>query len=362
MNNDKMETSVVGVLPRFFYFLRFNFYFSTFLRHFTPNINIDNLPMNKRTLGNTNLSITTLGFGAWAAGGPGWEFSWGPQDDRDSIAAMHRAIDLGVNWIDTAAVYGLGHSEEVVAKALKGMAERPYIFTKCAQIWDEKGKIIHSINAASVRKECESSLRRLQVETIDLYQIHWPIPDEEIEEGWRTLVDLKREGKVRYIGVSNFTVAQLERAARVAPVSSLQPPYSLARPEVEKEILPYCEKHGIGVIVYAPMMSGLLTGTFTKERMNALAAEDHRHKNPQFHEPRLSRNLLLVEELRRIGKRHGASPGEVAIAWTLRLSAVTGAIVGGRSPAQVEGTIRAATLRLEPDDFSALEAFQTQHP
>ncbi len=318
--------------------------------------------MNKRTLGNTDLSITPLGFGSWAAGGEGWEFSWGPQDDRDSVAAIHRALDHGVNWIDTAAVYGLGHSEEVVAKALKGISERPYVFTKCAQIWDEQGKVIHSIEAESVRKECENSLRRLQTETIDLYQIHWPIPDEEVEEGWQTLVDLKREGKVRHIGVSNFDVAQLERAARIAPVSSLQPPYSLAQPEVEKEILPYCQKHGIGVIVYAPMMSGLLTGTFTRERMGELSAEDHRHKNRQFHEPRLTRNLLLVEELRRIGKRYGVLPGEVAIAWTLRLRAVTGAIVGGRSAAQVDGIIGAATLRLEGEDLNALQKFLAEHP
>jgi aryl-alcohol dehydrogenase-like predicted oxidoreductase len=314
--------------------------------------------MEKRTLGNSDLKITRVGFGAWALGGSGWEFAWGPQDDVDSIAAIHRALELGVNWIDTAAVYGLGHSEEVVARALKEWrGTRPYVFTKCVLRWNEKGKIWKELSASSIRRECEDSLRRLQVETIDLYQMHWP-PDEGkpgLEEAWQTLAALKAEGKVRWIGVSNFNAAQIQRAEKIAPVTSLQPPYSIIRRQVEAETLPYCEKQGIGVISYAPMASGLLTGAMTRERAAALPADDFRSRNPEFREPRLSKNLELVDRLRQVGARHKRTPGEVAIAWTLRLPAITGAIVGARNGKQSEGVMRAGELKLTRDEIAEVE-------
>jgi len=313
--------------------------------------------MQTRRLGTTGLSITPLGFGSWAVGGGGWQFGWGSQDDRESIAAIHRALDLGINWIDTAAVYGLGHSEEVVGRAIKGLAERPYIFTKCSMAWDENGKISHSLKRESIRREVEDSLRRLQVDVIDLYQIHWPDPDIDIEEGWSTLAELRREGKVRYIGASNFGVEQLRRAMKIDRVDSLQPPYSLIHPGVEDEVLPFCERNGIGVIVYSPMMSGLLSGRMTQERISNFPEDDWRKNNPEFREPRLSRNLWLAELLKNIGRHHGLSAGEVAIAWTLRLSAVTGAIVGGRSPAQVEGIVGAANFRLSEDEIDGIDRF-----
>jgi aryl-alcohol dehydrogenase-like predicted oxidoreductase len=268
--------------------------------------------MQTKQLGNSDLYITPVGYGAWAIGGGGWEFGWGSQDDQDSIAAIHRALDLGINWIDTAAIYGLGHSEEVVAKALKGRSDRPYIFTKCSLIWNEKGEIGRSMKATSIRREVEASLHRLQIDVIDLYQIHWPVSDEEIEEGWGTLAELKAEGKVRYIGVSNFNVAQMRRALAIAPITSLQPPYSLIKRDVEDEILPFCQEQHIGVIVYAPMQSGLLTGAMTPERVATMPENDWRKRNPEFQEPRLSRNLKLVELLQQIGQKHRRSPGEVA--------------------------------------------------
>lgn len=313
--------------------------------------------MQTKRLGNSDLFITPIGFGSWAVGGGGWVFGWGNQDDTESIAAIRRALDLGMNWIDTAAVYGLGHSEEIVAKAVEGLSERPYIFTKCSLVWDGEGNITHSLKRDSIRKEVEESLKRLRVEAIDLYQIHWPDPDPEIEEGWTTLAELKREGKVRYIGVSNFDVAQMKRAQAIAPIDSLQPPYSLIHPEVEDEVLPFCEANNIGVIVYSPMMSGLLSGRMTRERIAAFPEDDWRSKSEDFQEPRLSRNLELAELLRDIGSRHGRSAGEVAIAWTLRLSAVTGAIVGGRGPEQVEGIIGAGTFRLSDAEIAEIDAF-----
>jgi len=313
--------------------------------------------MHKRRLGNSDLEITPLGIGAWAMGGGGWAFAWGPQDDPESIAAIHAALDHGINWIDTAAVYGLGHSEEVVAQALKGRAERPYIFTKCSMVWDDQGNISHSLKRDSIRREVEDSLRRLQVETIDLYQIHWPDPATEIEEGWSALSELKREGKVRYIGVSNFNVNQLQRAMAIDRVDSLQPPYSLIHPDVDDEILPFCESNGIGVIVYSPMMSGLLTGKMTRERINNFPEDDWRKHNPEFQEPRLYRNLWLAELLKNIGRHHGLSAGEIAIAWTLRLSAVTGAIVGGRNPEQVDGIVGAADFRLSDEEIDGIDRF-----
>ena len=311
--------------------------------------------MEKRLLGNSDLNITRIGVGAWAMGGGGWTWSWGPQDDQKSIAAIHEALDRGVNWIDTAAVYGLGHSEEVVARALHGRSNKPYIFTKCERVWDDRGQIGGSLKADSIRRECESSLRRLKIDVIDLYQIHWPEPDQDIEEGWTEMARLEEEGKVRYIGVSNFNVNQLRRAQAIAPVTSLQPPYSLVARDVEDEILPYCRRNNIGVIVYSPMYSGLLTGAITKKRVAEFSADDWRRRDAQFQEPNLSRNLQLVEGLRGIGNQHGRTPGEIAIAWTLQNPAVTGAIVGVRSPEQVRGIVGAADLKLSPAELERID-------
>jgi aryl-alcohol dehydrogenase-like predicted oxidoreductase len=308
-----------------------------------------------RQLGNSDMQITSIGVGAWAMGGGDWQFSWGAQDDQDSIDAIYRALDRGVNWIDTAAVYGLGHSEEVVGRALAGRANRPYVFTKCARVWDENRVISSRIKADSIRNECEASLRRLKVDVIDLYQMHWPDPDEDIEEGWEAMAKLKEEGKVRHIGVSNFSVSQMERAMKIAPITSLQPPYSLLRRDIEAEILPFCHKHNIGVIVYSPMQAGLLSGTMTKERVANLDPGDWRTKNAHFQEPNLSRNLAAADVLKEIGARHGRSAGEVAVAWTLRLPAVTAAIVGFRSPQQVDGIIGALTFRLTDDEIAEIE-------
>lgn len=314
--------------------------------------------MDTRKLGNSDLKITPVGFGAWAIGGSGWEFAWGPQDDNDSIAAIHRALELGVNWIDTAAAYGLGHSEEVVAGALgEWRGPRPYVFTKCSLAWDAKGNIRKEFSPASIRRECEDSLRRLHVETIDLYQLHWPPEDSgpALEEGWGTLAALKKEGKVRWIGVCNYNAAQIQRAEEIAPVTSLQPPYSLIRRQIEAETLPYCESRGIGVISYAPMASGLLTGAMNHERAAALPPDDFRTRNPEFREPRLTKNIELVERLRQVGARHGRGPGEVAIAWTLRRPVITGAIVGARNARQVEGVMRASELKLTAAEIAEIE-------
>jgi aryl-alcohol dehydrogenase-like predicted oxidoreductase len=317
--------------------------------------------MQRRRLGTTDLDITPIGFGAWALGGGGWASGWGPQDDAESISAIHRALDLGINWIDTAAVYGLGHSEEIVAAALAGRPDKPYVFTKCSLVWDETRRISHSLKAASVRREAEASLRRLGVDCIDLYQIHSPAlpsngPSPDVEEGWQTLIDLQHEGKVRHIGVSNFDVARLERAAALAPVASLQPPYSMLRRGIEQEILPYCGRHNIGVIAYSPMASGLLSGAMTRERIATMPPDDWRKtQNREFQEPRLTRNLRLVERLRDIGNRYGRSPGEVAIAWTLRHPNVTAAIVGARSAAQVDGFIGAADFRLSLGELEEID-------
>jgi aryl-alcohol dehydrogenase-like predicted oxidoreductase len=313
--------------------------------------------MEKRKLGNSDMHITPIGIGAWAMGGGGWAFAWGPQDDSESISAIHAALDKGLNWIDTAAVYGLGHAEEVVGRAVEGRSNRPYIFTKCERTWNEKGEISKVLRRDSIRRECEQSLRRLRVDVIDLYQIHWPEPDEDIEEGWSALAELQREGKVRRIGVSNFNVQQMKRCARIAPVTSLQPPYSIISPEVEQEILPYCLANNMGVIVYSPMKSGLLTGAMTRERIAAMPPDDFRRRTPAFNEPALTRNLQIAEVLREIGARHGRTAGEVAIAWTLRHPAVTGAIVGMRSAKQVEGVIGAAEFRLSPEEVNEVEHF-----
>jgi aryl-alcohol dehydrogenase-like predicted oxidoreductase len=312
--------------------------------------------METRFLGNSDLAITPIGIGAWAIGGGGWNGSMGPQNDSDSIPAIHSALDRGLNWIDTAALYGLGHSEEMVARAIRGRSPKPYVFTKCERIWDKNRNIGACLKAKSVRRECEESLRRLKIDAIDLYQIHWPEPDGDIEEGWTELARLKEEGKVRWIGVSNFSVDQMRRAQAIAPITSLQPPYAVVRRETEHEILPFCLSQNIGVIVYSPMYAGLLTGAMTKERVANFLPEDWRHNLPGFQEPALSCNLQIVEHLREMGKRHGRSPGEVAIAWTLNHPAVTGAIVGFRSAQQVAGIIGAAEFRLNPTELSEIEA------
>ncbi len=317
--------------------------------------------MKTRQLGNSELQITPIGFGSWAVGGGGYQFGWGPQDDEQSIAAINHALDLGINWIDTAAVYGLGHAEEVVARALKGRSERPYIFTKCERVWNERGEVTGSLKAQSIRRECENSLRRLQVDVIDLYQVHWPEPDSDIEEGWSAMAELKQEGKVRYIGVSNFNVSQMRRAMEIAPISSLQPPFSLIKRDIEKDILPFCQEHNIGVIVYSPMASGLLTGSMTRERIANLPEDDWRKRNAEFQEPRLSRNLELVEKLNEIAFVHNVTPGVVAIAWTLQHPGVTGAIVGARRPEQVDGIIPSAEFRLTDSEAAQIEEFLKEH-
>jgi aryl-alcohol dehydrogenase-like predicted oxidoreductase len=310
-----------------------------------------------RTLGNSDLQLTPIGFGAWAIGGGNWDFGWGPQDDNESIAAIHRALDLGVNWIDTAAIYGLGRSEEVVARALKTTSHKPMVFTKCAMRWHSDRSIYRSLKAASLAEELEASLRRLGVETIDLYQIHWPIPDPEIEEGWEALARFRKQGKVRWIGVSNFSVEQMKRIQKIAPITSLQPPYSLLRRAVEDEILLFTQANGIGVINYSPMVSGLLTGKMTAERIAALPTDDWRRRSPEFNQPKLNHNLQLVELLREIGDGHGVSPGVVAVAWTLNHPAITAAIVGGRSAQQVEGLAPALEFRLTAEEYARINAF-----
>ncbi|MDE3189072.1 MAG: aldo/keto reductase [Acidobacteriota bacterium] len=315
-----------------------------------------------RTLGNSDLQLTPIGFGAWAIGGGNWEFAWGPQDDNESVAAIHRALDLGVNWIDTAAIYGLGHSEEIVARALKTTSHKPLVFTKCSMRWHPDRSIYRSLKAASLAEELEGSLRRLGVDTIDLYQIHWPNPDEEIEEGWETLARFREQGKIRWIGVSNFTVEQMKRAQKIAPITSLQPPYSMLRRAIEEEVLPFALANGIGVINYSPMVSGLLTGRMTAERVAAFPADDWRRRAVEFNEPRFSRNMRLVEVLRAIGSEHGVGPGVVAVAWTLHHPAITAAIVGGRSAQQVDGVAPALHFRLTVEEYARINAFLAENP
>jgi aryl-alcohol dehydrogenase-like predicted oxidoreductase len=306
-------------------------------------------------LGGTGLEITRVGFGAWAIGGNGWEFGWGAQDDEDSIAAINRALDLGVNWIDTAAVYGFGRSEEVVGRALEGRSERPYVFTKASLLDGGGGIVIHNLERDSIRREVEASLTRLGVDAIDLYQIHWPDPDPDIEKGWRALAELKEEGLVRHIGVSNFDVEQLQRVEAIAPVETLQPPYSLVDRDVEREILPFAEVEGIGVIAYSPMGSGLLTGKMTRERIASLPDDDFRRRDPRFLEPYLTEYLALVERLETVAERHDTTPGAVAVAWALRNPAVNGAIVGFRRADQVDPLVLAGDLELGDDDLAVID-------
>lgn len=312
--------------------------------------------MHTKQLGNTDLQFTRVGLGTWAMGGGDWAFSWGTQDDQQSIQAIHRALDLGINWIDTAPVYGLGHCEEVVGQALRGLRQRPLIATKCERCWDEQRQIRPCLKRHSIRAEVEASLRRLGIDVIDLYQIHWPQPDEDLEEGWETIAELIRAGKVRYAGVSNFSLAQLQRLQPIHPVASLQPPYSLLVRGVETELLPYCAAQKIGVIAYSPMQKGLLTGKITREWVEQLPTDDHRRRDPQFQEPRLAANLALVDGLRRVAERHQQTPAQLAIAWVLRRTEVTAAIVGARKPSQIEETIGAGDWELAPDDLAEIDA------
>jgi aryl-alcohol dehydrogenase-like predicted oxidoreductase len=312
--------------------------------------------LNTTELGSTGMEITRVGFGAWAIGGGGWEFGWGPQQEGESVAAIHRALELGVNWIDTAAAYGFGHSEQMVGRALEGLDERPYVFTKCSLLDDGTRRVRHSLKRDSVLREAEASLKRLGLDAIDLYQIHWPDPEEDIEEGWSALAELKEQGLVRHIGVSNFDVAQMRRIQSIAPVETLQPLYSLIDRGVEDEILPFTEREGIGVIAYSPMGSGLLTGAMTRERIGQMPADDWRARDPRFNEPQLSRNLALAARLRVVAGRHGVTPGAVAVAWTLRNPAVDGAITGFRRPAQVDPVVAGANLELTAEDMNEIEA------
>jgi aryl-alcohol dehydrogenase-like predicted oxidoreductase len=312
--------------------------------------------MIKKTLGKSNLEITRIGLGAWAIGGP-WQWGWSDQDDIDSIKTIHKALDMGINWIDTAAIYGLGHSEEIVGKAIKDLPIKPLIFTKCGLIWDSDKNISNSLKKESIEKEINDSLRRLDIDIIDLYQIHWPNPNQEIEEAWETLAELKEKQKVRYIGTSNFSVQQIKRAEQIHPITSNQPPYSLLNRYVEKNVLPYCEQNNIGTINYSPMAAGLLSGKMTRERVDNLPSDDWRNNNNDFKEPALSKNLSLVEILKEIGNEHSFTAGEVAIAWTLLNPAVTGAIVGMRRPDQVEGVIKSGEIELTNENVKTLEDF-----
>jgi aryl-alcohol dehydrogenase-like predicted oxidoreductase len=305
-------------------------------------------------LGDTGLEITRIGFGAWAIGGGGWEFGWGPQQDEESIAAIQHALEQGVNWIDTAAAYGFGRSEEVVGKAISGLPRKPLVFTKCSLLEGPGRKVVHSLKRDSVLREAEASLTRLGVDAIDLYQIHWPNPAQDIEEGWSALAELKERGLVRHIGVSNFSEEQLARISQIAPVETLQPEYSLIERDVEAELLPYAERENIGVIVYSPMGSGLLTGSMTRDRIARMPEDDWRKQAPEFNEPALSENLALVGRLAKVAERRGVTPGAVAIAWTLRNPAVDGAIVGFRNPAQVDPLLPAAGLTLTGEDVAEI--------
>jgi len=312
--------------------------------------------MNTRKLGRTDLNLSNIGLGTWAIGGSGWKFSWGPQDDRESISAIRRALELGINWIDTAAVYGLGHSEEIVGKAIRGLRDKPIIATKCGRLGDRKGNLFGRLKKESIRSEVEASLKRLNIEVIDLYQIHWPQPEEDIEEAWTTLGDLIKEGKIRYAGVSNFNIKQLKRVQPIHLVASFQPPYSMLERGIEGKILQYCSANNIGVIVYSPMQKGLLTGKFTRERVQNLSQDDHRRRDPRFQEPQLSANLKLVEDLRLIAEKSGRTVAQLAIAWVLRHPEVTAAIVGARRPSQIEETVVAGDWVLSKEDVAAIEA------
>jgi len=320
------------------------------------------LLMRKRQLGWTDLHLTTIGLGTWALGGGEWEWGWGPQDDRESIVTIRRALDLGINWIDTAAVYGLGRSEEVIGKALRLIDERPIIATKCSLVWGEDRVVINSLKKKSVKEEVEASLKRLGVEIIDLYQIHWPNPEEEIEEGWGAIADLVKEGKIRYAGVSNFKIEQLKRIQPIHRVASLQPPYSMLRRGIEDETLAYCAEHDIGVIVYSPMQKGILTDKFSREWALGLPESDHRARDSRFQEPMLSVNVEFVEGLREMAKEKGRTIAQLAIAWTLRRPEVTAAIVGARKPYQIEETVQAGEWELTEEEIERIAELLDKRP
>ncbi len=310
--------------------------------------------MQKRQLGTTDMELTTVGLGTWAIGGP-WEYGWGPQDDNEAVGAILEALDQGINWIDTAPAYGLGHSEELVGRALRQTRHKPYIATKCGILWNEKKERVVHLKRDSVRKECHDSLRRLGVERIDLYQMHWPDPEPDIEEAWEEMARLVKEGKVRYIGVSNYSVQQMERVAKIHPITSLQPPYSMLRRDAEKELLGYCAKHKMGVVAYSPMQRGLLTGKFGPERLAALAPDDHRRRAPEFQEPQFSATLELVEGLKKIAERNGRTVAQLAVSWVLRRPEVTAAIVGARRPGQIAETAPASDWNLGKKDIEEIE-------
>jgi aryl-alcohol dehydrogenase-like predicted oxidoreductase len=310
--------------------------------------------MQTRNLGNTELELTTVGLGTWAMGGP-WQFGWGPQDDDEAIAAIVKALDMGINWIDTAPAYGLGHSEELIAQALRRTDAKPLIATKCGILWNERKEKVTCLKKRSIRKECHDSLRRLGIDVIDLYQMHWPDPDEDVEEAWGEMVRLKEQGKVRYLGVSNFAVEHLDRVRRIHEPVSLQPPYSMLHREAEDELLGYCAANNTGVVAYSPMQRGLLTGKFSRERLAELAVDDHRRRNPDFLEPQFSATMELVEELKVLAGRNGRSCAQLAISWVLRRSEVTAAIVGARRPAQIEETAPAGDCNLSEEDIKEIE-------
>ena len=318
--------------------------------------------MKTRKLGWTDLNLTTIGMGTWAIGGGDWAFGWGSQDDAESVAAICRAMETGINWIDTAPAYGLGHSEEIVGMALKKIPEKPILATKCGIAWDENRKTSRKLNGATIRQEVEDSLKRLGVDVIDLYQIHWPDPDEGIEEAWEQIANMAKEGKIRYAGVSNFNIEQVKRAQAIHPVASVQPPYSIIeRGAEESGLLEYCRENDIGVVVYSPMQKGLLTGKFSKQRVAELSENDHRRSDPNFQEPRLSANLKLVEQLAAIAKKRGRTPAQMALSWVLRLPQVTAAIVGTRRPSQIEETVLAGDEELSQEDIQAINALIDEH-
>ena len=310
--------------------------------------------MQTRKLGYTNLELTTVGLGTWAMGGP-WQFGWGPQDYDEAIATIPAALETGINWIDTAPVYGLGRSEELLGKALKQTSQKPIIATKCSLLWNEKREKVSCLKAQSIREECHASLKRLGIETIDLYQMHWPEPEEDIEEAWEEMATLAKEGKIRFLGVSNFNVEQIRRLQKIHPVASLQPPYSMLHREVEDELLDYCAQNNIGVVAYSPMQRGLLTGKFSQERLADLPVDDHRRRNPDFHEPQFTATLELVEQLRPIAERNGKTLAQLSISWVLRRSEVTAAIVGARDPEQILETAPASDWDLSKEDIEQIE-------
>lgn len=315
--------------------------------------------MRTRRLGQTELELTTIGLGTWAIGGP-WQYGWGPQDDAESVRTIFAAVEGGINWIDTAPIYGCGHSEAVVGKALRELGDKPLVATKCGLVWNDKREKVNCLDAASILRECDDSLRRLGVETIDLYQMHWPQPDAQIEEAWEAMAKCIKQGKVRHLGASNVTTDQLERLAKVYPVAAVQPPYSMLRRAIEDELLDYCGLNGIGAVCYSPMQKGLLTGKFTKAYRETLAADDHRRQDPNFCGQQFERNLKLIDALRPIAERHGKTVAQLAVAWVLRRKEVTSAIVGARKPRQIQETLEAGDWKLSREDSMEIETILKQ--